>query len=165
MEAAGINNVEALAAMTPEQLMEIPGIGEKMVDKIYQAVNRFYEAGGESAVATGEIAEGSETPVEGEPLQEEVVEESSEAGLAAEVPAEEAAAETESPTEESSASSENEQSAASADEAHTETAETANETEGAGSSASPEKPENHARAEGASESPERDTEQPEEAKS
>jgi N utilization substance protein A len=169
MEAAGINNVEALAAMTPEQLMEIPGIGEKMVDKIYQAVNRFYEAGGESAATTGEIAEGSETPVEGEslqePQQEEVVEESSEAGSAAEVPAEEATAETEAPTEESSASSENETSAASADEAHTETAETANETEDAGSSASPEKPENHARAEGASESPERDTEQPEEAKS
>src|SRR6202795_3936380 len=48
MEAAGISNVEALAAMTPEQLMEIPGIGEKMVDKIYQAVNRFYEGGGEA---------------------------------------------------------------------------------------------------------------------
>ncbi len=51
MEAAGITNVEKLAAMTPEQLMEIPGIGEKMVDKIYQAVNRFYE-GGEAAAAT-----------------------------------------------------------------------------------------------------------------
>jgi len=36
--------------------MEIPGIGEKMVDKIYQAVNRFYE-GGEAAVAS-EVAEG-----------------------------------------------------------------------------------------------------------
>jgi N utilization substance protein A len=48
MEAAGITNLEQLAAMTPEQLMEIPGIGEKMVDKIYQAVNRFYE-GGETA--------------------------------------------------------------------------------------------------------------------
>jgi len=42
--------VEKLAGMTPEQLMEIPGIGEKMVDKIYQAVNRFYE-GGEAAAA------------------------------------------------------------------------------------------------------------------
>ena len=71
MEAAGINNVEALAAMTPEQLMEIPGIGEKMVDKIYQAVNRFYEGGGEAAVATEEGAavegaEGSEAVAEGE---------------------------------------------------------------------------------------------------
>ncbi len=54
IEAAGINSVEKLAGMTPEQLMEIPGIGEKMVDKIYQAVNRFYEGGTEAAAATGE---------------------------------------------------------------------------------------------------------------
>jgi transcription termination/antitermination protein NusA len=61
IEAAGINNVEKLASMTPEQLMEIPGIGEKMVDKIYQAVNRFYE-GGESAAATD--AENTDTLAE-----------------------------------------------------------------------------------------------------
>ena len=54
IEAAGITNVEKLAGMTPEQLMEIPGIGEKMVDKIYQAVNRFYEGG--EAAAVGEAA-------------------------------------------------------------------------------------------------------------
>jgi transcription termination/antitermination protein NusA len=60
MEAAGINSVEKLASMTPEQLMEIPGIGEKMVDKIYQAVNRFYESGTEAAGA-GEAAAGAET--------------------------------------------------------------------------------------------------------
>src|SRR5437764_3760793 len=60
MEAAGVNSVEKLASMTPEQLMEIPGIGEKMVDKIYQAVNRFYESGTE-AVATGEGATTAET--------------------------------------------------------------------------------------------------------
>jgi N utilization substance protein A len=66
IEAAGITNVEKLAGMTPEQLMEIPGIGEKMVDKIYQAVNRFYESGGEAAAATGEAtAEGEEVAVEG----------------------------------------------------------------------------------------------------
>ena len=60
MEAAGITNLEQLAAMTPEQLMEIPGIGEKMVDKIYQAVNRFYESGetgGAGAEASAETAE------------------------------------------------------------------------------------------------------------
>jgi N utilization substance protein A len=61
IEAAGINSVEKLAGMTPEQLMEIPGIGEKMVDKIYQAVNRFYESGSEAAAATGEAAAGMET--------------------------------------------------------------------------------------------------------
>jgi transcription termination/antitermination protein NusA len=68
IEAAGITNVEKLAAMTPEQLMEIPGIGEKMVDKIYQAVNRFYEGGGETAAGeavenTDELAEEAATEV------------------------------------------------------------------------------------------------------
>jgi len=58
IEAAGITSLEKLASMTPEQLMEIPGIGEKMVDKIYQAVNRFYE-GGEGAPA-GEVADVTE---------------------------------------------------------------------------------------------------------
>src|SRR5580765_879547 len=57
IEAAGIANVEKLAAMTPEQLMEIPGIGEKMVDKIYQAVNQFYESG--AGAAPAEAAEAS----------------------------------------------------------------------------------------------------------
>jgi len=63
IEAAGITSLEKLAGMTPEQLMEIPGIGEKMVDKIYQAVNRFYE-GGEAAAATVEVTDenGEETP-------------------------------------------------------------------------------------------------------
>jgi N utilization substance protein A len=63
IEAAGINSVEKLAGMTPEQLMEIPGIGEKMVDKIYQAVNRFYEGGTEAAAtATAEAAATVEAP-------------------------------------------------------------------------------------------------------
>src|SRR5436853_3267517 len=57
MEAAGIPSVEKLASMTPEQLMEIPGIGEKMVDKIYQAVNRFYEGGEAPALAEGETTD------------------------------------------------------------------------------------------------------------
>jgi N utilization substance protein A len=64
IEAAGINSVEKLAGMTPEQLMEIPGIGEKMVDKIYQAVNRFYEGATEAAAATGEAAASGEAPAE-----------------------------------------------------------------------------------------------------
>ena len=63
MEAAGITNLEQLAAMTPEQLMEIPGIGEKMVDKIYQAVNRFYESG-ETGAATAAEASAAETTAE-----------------------------------------------------------------------------------------------------
>jgi N utilization substance protein A len=63
IEAAGIANVEKLASMTPEQLMEIPGIGQKMVDKIYQAVNQFYEGGGEAATAEGGEAAVDETEV------------------------------------------------------------------------------------------------------
>ena len=73
IEAAGITSLEQLAGMTPEQLMEIPGIGEKMVDKIYQAVNQFYESGGgatpaegapESTEATADPAEASAEPGE-----------------------------------------------------------------------------------------------------
>jgi len=62
IEAAGITNVEKLAGMTPEQLMEIPGIGEKMVDKIYQAVNRFYEGGDAAAPVEVSDENGEETP-------------------------------------------------------------------------------------------------------
>ncbi len=64
IEAAGITSLEKLAGMTPEQLLEIPGIGEKMVDKIYQAVNRFYEGGGEAGAA-GAHPEGSAATAEG----------------------------------------------------------------------------------------------------
>src|SRR6266446_668361 len=77
IEAAGITNVEKLAGMTPEQLMEIPGIGEKMVDKIYQAVNRFYEGGGETAATAGEAVENTDT------LAEEAGTETSASGEAA----------------------------------------------------------------------------------
>src|SRR5438270_4986410 len=42
--AAGINNVESLADMTPEQLEEIPGIGPKTVEKISIAVNTYFSS-------------------------------------------------------------------------------------------------------------------------
>src|SRR6201998_4071727 len=64
IEAAGITSLEKLASMTPEQLMEIPGIGEKMIDKIYQAVNRFYEGGEAAAAAPEESAQAAQEPVE-----------------------------------------------------------------------------------------------------
>jgi N utilization substance protein A len=110
IEAAGINSVEKLAGMTPEQLMEIPGIGEKMVDKIYQAVNRFYESGTETAGAAteGTTAEGAvstEAPAEeGEAAGTETPEadEPSEAASEtspAETPAEEKAAAQAAPAE------------------------------------------------------------------
>jgi N utilization substance protein A len=99
IEAAGITNVEKLAGMTPEQLMEIPGIGEKMVDKIYQAVNRFYE-GGEAAAATEAVentdalAEDAEAPAGAEPAPADVTGEASGAGVAAAEGAGETPAET-----------------------------------------------------------------------
>jgi N utilization substance protein A len=154
MEAAGINNVEALAAMTPEQLMEIPGIGEKMVDKIYQAVNRFYEGGGEVAIAPEEGAavegpEGSETVAEGE--QEEVAEGSSESFAETETSAEEA------PVGADASASPDSETARNAEEASAEST---------GSTTTDSEKSKHATAtEGASESAQGDTEQPEEAKS
>ncbi len=53
---AGITTVEALADMTPEQLEEIPGIGEKTLEKISVAVRHYfgeYEPGEERAPAPG----------------------------------------------------------------------------------------------------------------
>src|ERR1700691_27333 len=105
IEAAGITNVEKLAGMTPEQLMEIPGIGEKMIDKIYQAVNRFYEGGGEAAAgeATAEATtEGAEAPSEeGSAETAEASAESTEAAETAETASsEEAAPETTEPSNE-----------------------------------------------------------------
>ncbi len=100
IEAAGITNVEKLAGMTPEQLMEIPGIGEKMIDKIYQAVNRFYEGGGEAAAGAEATAEGAETPA-AEGSTEAAAEGSTETAEAAEAASsEEAAAETTEPSSE-----------------------------------------------------------------
>jgi len=43
LRAQGIETIEALAAMTPEQLMEISGIGEKMVLRIAAAVKAHFE--------------------------------------------------------------------------------------------------------------------------
>ncbi len=41
--AHGIGSIEQLADMTPEQLMEIDGIGEKMVEKIQLAVTAYFQ--------------------------------------------------------------------------------------------------------------------------
>ncbi len=51
--AAGITTVEALADMTAEELGEIPGIGEKTVEKIAVAVRHYF----------GQYEEGEERPV------------------------------------------------------------------------------------------------------
>jgi N utilization substance protein A len=70
--AAGITTVESLADMTPEQLEEIPGIGEKTLEKISIAVRHYFgqfEEGEEGHVpeADAETAEdeGAEAAVAG----------------------------------------------------------------------------------------------------
>ena len=55
--AAGITTVEALADMTPEQLEEIPGIGEKTLERISVAVRHYF--------GHFEEGEGEQTPGEG----------------------------------------------------------------------------------------------------
>jgi transcription termination/antitermination protein NusA len=77
--AAGITTVEALADMTPEQLEEIPGIGEKTLEKISVAVRHYF----------GQYEEGEERPAA-----------AVEAGAAEAVAAETGAAETASSAEE-----------------------------------------------------------------
>jgi N utilization substance protein A len=68
--AAGITTVEALADMTPEQLEEIPGIGEKTVERISVAVRHYFghfEEGEEGAPAEGEAAESAAADTANEP--------------------------------------------------------------------------------------------------
>src|SRR6195952_2505073 len=66
--AAGITTVEALADMTPEQLEEVPGIGEKTVEKISVAVRHYF----------GQYEEGEERP---EPTVSPVAAESEESSM------------------------------------------------------------------------------------
>ena len=58
--AAGVTTAEALADMTPEEIMEIPGIGEKTLEKISVAVRHYFghfEEGEEGRASTQEPAE------------------------------------------------------------------------------------------------------------
>ena len=80
--AAGITTVEGLADMTPEQLEEVPGIGEKTVERISVAVRHYFghfeegeagapEAGAsEAAEADTEAAEEGVTAGDGSDTQE-----------------------------------------------------------------------------------------------
>lgn len=112
LEAHGVTSVERLADMKPEELMEIPGIGEKMVEKITVAVAAYFEgleaqqavesAPVEAAPAAVEFAaqqpaEAAESQ-EGDPAVEDAdaaVEEESRAASSGEAPAEEPAGSSE----------------------------------------------------------------------
>jgi len=64
IEAHGISSVERLADMTPEQLMEIPGIGEKMVEKIQLVVAAYFQSLESQQAAEGEAQEAPEAVAE-----------------------------------------------------------------------------------------------------
>jgi len=62
--AAGITTVENLADMTPEQLEEIPGIGEKTLERISVAVRHYFGhfEEGEEGAATATAGEPADEP-------------------------------------------------------------------------------------------------------
>jgi transcription termination/antitermination protein NusA len=91
--AAGITTVEALADMTPEQLEEIPGIGEKTLERISVAVRHYfgqYEEGETNPNAVAE--EAAPVSEEASPSADAVATEVDEPGTPDE-PVEEATAE------------------------------------------------------------------------
>jgi N utilization substance protein A len=70
---AGITTVEGLADMTPEQLEEIPGIGEKTLEKISVAVRHYFgqfEEGEQPPAGAEAQAEGATTEAEAAPESE-----------------------------------------------------------------------------------------------
>ena len=71
----GIETVEQLAQMTPEDLMQIPGVGEKTVERIRGVVTDYFERdqSGEAAPAEGTESQG-EVVEEGTAQPEEVSE-------------------------------------------------------------------------------------------
>ncbi len=74
IEAHGVTTIEKLADMTPEKLMEIPGIGEKMVERIQVAVKNYFEALEAQQATAGETAaeaEGAPAEAEGAPAEAE----------------------------------------------------------------------------------------------
>src|SRR5689334_22579942 len=69
IEAHGVTTIEKLADMTPEQLTAIPGIGEKMVEKIQFAVaGHFQSLEQQQAAEATQPAELEEQPGEAEQL-------------------------------------------------------------------------------------------------
>jgi N utilization substance protein A len=91
---AGITTVEALADMTPEQLEEIPGIGEKTLEKISVAVRHYFGQFEEAEAAAAAEAEAAGLAAEAvEPAAEAAVEQDAGDAVAAEAGEVEAAPE------------------------------------------------------------------------
>jgi N utilization substance protein A len=74
---AGITTVEGLADMTPEQLEEIPGIGEKTLEKISVAVRHYFgqfEEAEAAAAAEAAAQESGEAEIQNAPAVEDSAE-------------------------------------------------------------------------------------------
>src|SRR5579872_1945040 len=128
IEAAGITSIEKLADMTPEQLVEIPGIGEKMVEKIHQSVAAHFEA--LEAQATAALGAETILPEEGVlPEESELLAEVSAEGTL-ELAPEEAAALGEQQAAEESAESADLTEATAAEEAAAEPVEPQGDQQG-----------------------------------
>ena len=85
--AAGITTVEGLADMTPEQLEEIPGIGEKTLERIGVAVRHYfgqYEEGEVNPNADRSPSEDAQAVENDEPNTPEVPQEEATADMPAE---------------------------------------------------------------------------------
>src|SRR6202051_2638371 len=95
IEAHGVSSIERLADMTPEQLTEIPGIGEKMVEKIQLSVAAYFQSL-ENPSAEPESLEGLAEQESAEAAGEEAQPTEEQSSEATDVAAEE----TEAPTEE-----------------------------------------------------------------
>jgi transcription termination/antitermination protein NusA len=86
---AGITTVEGLADMTPEQLEEIPGIGEKTLEKISVAVRHYFGQFEEAEAAEAEAAESAAEAAPEAAVEQEAGEAvAAEAGQAEAVPEE-----------------------------------------------------------------------------
>src|SRR3984885_7277530 len=62
IETHGITSIERLADMTPEELTAIPGIGEKMVEKIQISVAAYFQSLDNQEAEGGEVTETEADP-------------------------------------------------------------------------------------------------------
>jgi N utilization substance protein A len=73
IEAHGVTSIEKLADMTPEELTAIPGIGEKMVEKIQLSVAAHFQSIEQQQAAEAvQPADIEEQPGEAEPVAEDL---------------------------------------------------------------------------------------------
>ncbi len=97
---AGIETVEQLAQMTPEDLMQIQGIGDKTIDRIRRVVTDYFEKGQETTEEAEVVEEAAALEAEESPVAVEA--ETAESSALAEEECEPPAAEEAEAAEEAS---------------------------------------------------------------